>query len=179
MMLPLLFSASGEGGLPGPFSPTFGLAIWTWIVFGLVLFVLSKKVFPGLLAWNVEREQTIAAQLAEAERLQGEATKALEEQRSILAAVRGEAQAILAEARTGAERERATAMEKTRAEQEELLARARREIEAEKDRAVADVRREAVELAIAAAGKVIGTKLDASADRKIVEEYLAQIGTKA
>jgi F-type H+-transporting ATPase subunit b len=179
MMLPLLFSASGEGGLPGPFQVNPGLSIWTWLVFGLVLFVLSKFVFPGLLAWNVEREQTIAAQLAEAQRLQAEATATLEEQRSILAAARGEAQAILAEARTGAERERATAMEKTRAEQDELLARARREIEAEKDRAVADVRREAVELAIAAAGKVIGTKLDASADRKIVEEYLAQIGTKA
>lgn len=179
MTLPLLLVADTGGGLPGPFQVNFGLTLWTWLVFLAVLFILSKSVFPMLLAWNVEREQLIASQLAEAERLQAEALAGMAEQRELLAAARGEAQAILAEARQAAEHERVMAIEKTRSEQEELLARARREIVAERERAVAEVRREAVEVAIAAAGRVIGQRLDAAADRKIVEEYLTEIGTRA
>ena len=49
---------------------------------------------------------------------------------------------------------------------------------AERERAVADLRREAVDLAIAAAGKVVGQRLDSATDRKLVEDYLAQIGSK-
>jgi F0F1-type ATP synthase membrane subunit b/b' len=42
---------------------------------------------------------------------------------------------------------------------------------------VAEIRREAVDLAISAAGKVVGQRLDAAADRKIVEEYIESIGS--
>src|SRR5690606_6335028 len=148
MMLPLLLRADqAAGSLPAPFSPTWGLFIWTWVVFLPLLFLLSKFVYPLILKATVEREQKITAQLADAERMHGEAKGVLEEQRQLLAGARGEAQAILADARQAAERERQAGVEKTRAEQEELLARARREIGAEKDRATAEIRREAVDLA--------------------------------
>ncbi len=180
MMLPLLLRADqAAGSLPPPFSPTWGLFIWTWVVFLPLLFLLSKLVYPMIVKATVEREQRITSQLAEAERLHGEANSVLEEQRQLLAGARGEAQAIIAEARAAAERERQVGIEKTRAEQEELLARARRDIAAEKDRATAEIRREAVDIAIAAAGKVIGQRLDAADDRRIVEDYLAEIGKRA
>ena len=44
---------------------------------------------------------------------------------------------------------------------------------------MAELRREAVDLAIAAAGKVVGQRLDTAADRKLVEDYLSQIGSKS
>ncbi len=179
MTLPLLFRAAAEGALPGPFNPSTALAIWTVVIFAITLFVLQKFLFPALLGWNVEREQRIAAQLAEAKQLHADAEAALAEQRQLLADARGEAQSIIADARTAADRERAMAVEKTRAEQDELLARARHEIEAERDRAKADLRREAVDIAIAAAGKVVEQRLDADADRRMVEEFLGQIGTRA
>ena len=84
----------------------------------------------------------------------------------------------MAEARGASERERAASVAQTKVEQQEMLARARREIVAERERAVADLRREAVDLAIAAAGKVVGQRLDSATDRKLVEDYLAQIGSK-
>ena len=178
MMLPLLFSTD-EGGLPAPFSPTLGLFIWTFVVFIPFLFLLSKFVFPMIVKATADREAAITQQLADAERMHGEAKAALEEQRQLLAGARGEAQALMAEARGASERERAASVEKTKVEQQEMLERARREIVAEKERAVAELRREAVDLAIAAAGKVIGQRLDANADRKLVEEYLGQIGKKS
>jgi F-type H+-transporting ATPase subunit b len=58
------------------------------------------------------------------------------------------------------------------------MERSRKEIEAEKAKAIADLRREAVDLALAGAGKLIGQKLDAAADRQMVEQYLASLGGK-
>lgn len=185
MMLPLLLlvqqaeHAAPAGGLPAPFQPTLGLVIWTWVVFIALLIALAKLVYPGLVKMTVDREETINRQLAEAKRLQAEAEAGLEEQRGLLAGARGEAVAIVAEAREAAERERAAAVERTRVDQEEVLARAKQEIAAAAERAKAEMRREAVDLAIAAAGKVIGRQLDADADRQLVEDYLSEIGTKA
>lgn len=184
MTLPMLFllqdaEHAAEGALPAPFSPTWGLFFWTMIVFAVLLFVLSKWVFPMIVKATVEREQKITAQLAEAEQFRAEANKVLEEHRELLAGAHGEAQAILAEARQAADRERATAVARTKAEQDELLARAKAEIAAEGERARAELRREVADLAIAAAGKVIEQQLDSAADRRIVEDYLDQIGRKA
>jgi F-type H+-transporting ATPase subunit b len=165
--------------MPAPFSPTIGLFIWTFVVFIPFVFLLSKLVFPIIVKMTAEREAAIALQLSEAARMHSEAKAALEEQRALLAGARGEAQALMAEARGASERERATSVEKTKAEQQEMLDRARREIVAERERAVAELRREAVDLAIAAAGKVVGQRLDTAADRKLVEDYLSQIGTKS
>lgn len=163
--------------LPAPFQPTFGVAIWTWIVFLLLLFILAKLVFPPIMKSVADREAQIRKDLAEAERLRTESAATLEEQRELLASARGEAQAIIAEARQAAERERTTGVEKTRQEQEELLHRARREIVAEREAAIAAIRRDAVDLAISAAGKVVGGRLDTAADRRIVEDYIASIGS--
>ncbi|MGH7593215.1 MAG: F0F1 ATP synthase subunit B [Gemmatimonadales bacterium] len=163
--------------LPAPFQPTIGLVIWTWVVFIGLFLLLRKFAFPPLVQATVDREEAIKKQLADAERMRAESAALLEEQRQLLASARGEATAIVAEARQAAERERAIAVEKTRQEQEELLHRARREIVAERERAVADVRREAVDIAIAAAGKVVGAQLGSTADRRIVEEYIESIGT--
>lgn len=165
--------------LPAPFRLNPGLMIWTLVVFGILAVVLWKSLYPTILKATIDREARIKKDLDDAERLRAESAAALEEQRQLLASARGEATAIIAEARQAAERERSAAVEKTRQEQEDLLHRARREIEAERERAVADIRREAVDIAIAAAGKVVGARLDAAADRKIVEEYIESIGTGA
>ncbi len=167
------------GNLPAPFQPTLGVVIWSWVVFLMLLVLLTKLVFPPIMQATNDREAKMNKDLDDAERLRAESQAVLEEQRELLASARGEAQAIIAEARQAAERERAAGIEKTRHEQEELLERARREIGAERDRATADIRREAIDLAISAAGKVVGSRLDGIADRRIVEDYIASIGRGA
>lgn len=159
-----------------PFSPTLGVFFWQIAVLIVLFTLLWKYGFPAILAATEAREARIKKDLTDAEGARTATAALLEEQRALLASARGEAKAIVTEAREAAERERATAVEKTRAEQEELLDRARREIGAERERAVAEIRREAVDIAISAAGKVIGSRLDSAADRKIVEEYIASIG---
>jgi F-type H+-transporting ATPase subunit b len=163
------------GATPTPFAVNTGLVLWTWVVFVVLLFLLRKFAFPAILKATEDRERAIAKQLDEAAKANSDAKAMLDENRRLLAEARTHSQAMMADAKLASEKERAGAVEKSRHEAEELLARARREIGAERDKAVADLRREAVDLSLAAAGKLIGQRLDASADRALVEGYLASL----
>ena len=174
-LLTLLALSEGTGKDLGPFKVEGGLTLWTWVVFITLLFLLRKYAWPAIVKGAEEREQTIQRQLEEAERLNAEARAFMVQQERTAAEARTQAQALLAEAKHQAERERAAAVEKTKAEQEEMLARARREIASERERAIADLRREAVDLSLAAASKLVGERLDTESDRQLVTRYLASL----
>lgn len=174
-LLALVQEGAEHAGPGSPFEVNPGLMIWTLVVFVGLFFTLKKYAWPAILKATEEREQTIAQQLAAADKANREAQALLEENRRLLAESRAQAQSMLAEAKAASEKERATALEKTRHEAEELLARARREIAAEKDKALIELRREAVDLSLAAATKLVGARLDSDADRKLVTDYLATL----
>jgi F-type H+-transporting ATPase subunit b len=178
-LLALVQETHAPAGAPtSPFEVNFGLFFWTWVVFFALLYVLKRFAWPPLLKATVDRENRIQAQLEEAERRNQEAAALLAEHERLLAETRTQAHSLMAEAKTAAEKERAAAIEKTRQEQEELLERARRDIAGERDRAVAELRREAVDISLAAASKLLGQRLTSDSDRKIVEEYLANVDVR-
>ena len=168
---------AAEPGFASPFEVNFGLIFWTWIIFLILLWVLWKFAWPGILKATEEREQKIRAQLAEAERLNAEAKAAIAQGQKLQLDARTQAQALLAEARAAVEKEKNSLVDKVRQEQEALLERTRREIAAERDKALLELRREAVDLSLGAAAKLIGARLDAETDRKIVLDYLAKVET--
>lgn len=172
---PLMAQEQAAEGASGPLVVNGGLMIWTIVVFVLLLVVLRKFAWPVILGAVRAREAALERQIAEAEKNRAESAALLEQHKKLLAEGRSQAQGILAEAKQMAEKERALAMEKTRQEQEELMDRARRELAAEGERAVQELRRQAVDLSLAAASKLIGQRLSADADRKLVENYLSTL----
>jgi F-type H+-transporting ATPase subunit b len=160
----------------GPLTVSGGLMLWTVFIFLLLLAILKKFAWPAILGAVEAREKALERQLAEAARDRELAAALLAEHQKLIADAKTQAHAVIVEARTVAEKERALAIEKTKQEQEELLARARREIGAERDRAVAELRREAVDLSLAAASKLIEKRLDTETDRKLVQEFLSTLG---
>jgi F-type H+-transporting ATPase subunit b len=160
---------------PGLMSPTPGLMIWTLIIFALLFFVLKRFAFPPILGAVEARERALEEAIEGAKRDRDAAARLLAEQQAALDATRGEAQQLLAQARTAGERLRADMIEQTKQQQTELLERARRDIDAERMRAIADLRREAVDLALAGATKVIGRNLDDQSNRRLVEDFLATV----
>ena len=162
----------------GPLTVEGGLMVWTLVVFVLLLAILRRFAWPAILGAVEAREQALERQLAEAAQDREAAAALLAEHKKLVAEAKSQAHAIIVEARGAAEKERALAAEKTRAEQEELLARARREISAERDRAVTDLRREAVDISLAAASRLIGERLGADADRRLVQDYLATLDSR-
>lgn len=178
--LTLLFQESHNvaEGPTSPFSLEPGLIIWTWVVFGALLYLLWKYAWPLIVRLTEEREQTIQRNLEEARQANAEAKKRLEEHKELLAASKDHARDLVAEAKALGQKEREQLLAKTREEQGQMLERAKREIDAERERAVADLRREAIDLSLAAASKLIHERLESDADRKIVEDYLRSLEEK-
>jgi F-type H+-transporting ATPase subunit b len=172
---PVFAQEHGAEAPSGPLVVNGGLMIWTLFVFVLLLIVLRKFAWPQILGAVRAREAALEAQIAEAEKNRKESAALLEQHKKLLGEGRTQAQGMLAEAKVMIEKEHSAALERTHQEQVELLDRARREIQAERERAVLELRKEAVDLSLAAAAKLIGQRMSADTDRKLVEGYLATL----
>ena len=157
---------------PSVFNLDAGTSGWTLIIFFILLAVLAKWAFPPILGYAQAREERIQEQLDEAKQAREEAQAALAKQREELAEARDEAQSIIAESKQDAEHVRQELLNKAKAEQQEVVERAKREIEREREQALESIRREAVELTISAASHLLGKKMDAEEDRRVVQEFL-------
>lgn len=172
---PLLAQDAG-GGL---FALDPGLSVWTIVVFALVLFVLGKFAWGPILGQVQDRESSIQRSIDEAREMHQEAETLLEEHRKQLADARRQAQEIVSEGREVGERLRREIESKAREEADAILERARAEIGRERDRAMETIRTESVDLALAAAGRILGEKLDAEADRALIQRYLEEMDRPA
>ncbi|MCS7082641.1 MAG: F0F1 ATP synthase subunit B [Bacteroidetes bacterium] len=152
-----------------------GMAVWTLIVFSLLLFVLSRFAWRPILAALVEREQRIQGSLERAEQMLAEAKRLQAENERRRHQIELESQKIIHEAREAAERLRAELLDRARQEARALLDRAHEEIERNKERALVELRVEAAELAVLIAEKILRTQLDARRQRELIESVLAEL----
>ena len=164
---------------PRIFGLSAGVMTWTLVIFVLLSIVLAKFAFPPILGYAAAREQRIQDALDEARKQREETERLLEQQRAELANARTQAQQFIAEGKQAAERVREDMLTRARAEQEELVNRAKQDIVRERERAIESLRREAVDLAMAAAGKLLGQRVDATEDRRIVTDYLKSMDTNS
>ncbi len=171
---------ASEGGAParGLLDPAGGLMFWTLVIFLVLFFVLSKFAFKPILSAVQAREDALLDAMAQAKADRASAAAELAEQLALLEAARHDAQKIIADGRVTAEKMRTDLLEQTKVQQGEMLERATRDIQAEKNGAIAELRREAVDLAIAGASKVIEQNLDDTQNRKLIENYLASVGSR-
>jgi F-type H+-transporting ATPase subunit b len=156
-------------------SPDVGLMIWTFIVFGISLYVLKKAVFPRLQEALDKRQHAIEESIDSAERTRVEADELLAEYRERLQEARAQAEEILTRARKAADAAEATAVTDAKAKREELLEQAKRDIQAETRRAIQDIRNEVANLTILATEKVTRKTLTEDDQRKLVEEALSEL----
>lgn len=176
LTLPGTLLAVQEGGGSPLFSVDVGLVFWTWILFLLTLGVLSWKAFPAIAKGLEARRKRIDEEISSARRDREEARRLLDEHQRQLDEARLEAKGILQEGREAGERLREDILADARKEHEALLEKARREMEREREELTAAVRRDAVDIAIAAAERLVSERLDDEANRKLVRDYLSEIG---
>jgi len=175
LALPRTLLAAQEGG-SSVFSVNFGLMFWTWILFGLTLLVLWRKAFPAIAKGLESRTASIENAIEGAKSDRDEARRLLDEHQRQLDEARLEAKGILQEGREAGERLREEILAQARAEHEALLEKARREMAREREDLVATVRRDAIDLSIAAAERLINEKLDDEGNRKLVRDYMTELG---
>ena len=156
-------------------SPGRGLMIWTLILFGFTMWVLSKVAFPRIQEALDKRAELIAESIEAAERSKQESEELMAEYRARLKEAREQADDIVARARKAAETAKAEAAAEGKEKREELLAAARKDIEAETRRSLERIRKEVADLTVAATEKVTRKTLDDADQQRLVEEALAEV----
>jgi F-type H+-transporting ATPase subunit b len=171
--------AQEEHAASGPLDVNLGLLIWTLLIFGIVVAVLYKFAWPNILGAVEKREAHIRELLEGAERDRAEAAQLADEQRRERDELRAQVQTVLGEARAQAEQVRAEMEAAAARDRAERIERAEREIAAAREAALDSVRREAATIAMAAAEKLVRRSLDTEDNRRLVREFLGQVGEPA
>ena len=156
-------------------APNLGLFFWIAIVFGLLLFVLSKYAWGPITNALDERERTIDESIQRAERALAEAKQIQADNEKARREAEQEGQRILREARETAERLRTEEVEKTRAQIRQMQEQAQAEIEREKQGALDELRAEVADLAIRAAEKILQENLDAKRQHRLVDNFIDEM----
>ena len=156
-------------------TPTTGLMIWTLVTFVVVLIVLKKYAFTPIQQMIDQRRVAITADLDAAEKARGEAQAALAEYREQLAEARKEAARIVEDARRIGEERRVADVAALEAETVRLKEQAKAEIAAETRQALADLKQHVAELTMVATEKVVRARLDASEQKRLIEDALADV----
>ncbi len=156
-------------------TPNVGLMIWTFLVFGISLYILAKAVFPRITKMLDERRAGIEESIDAAEQTRKDADKLLEEYRERLKEARAQSEEILQRARQTADSHEHEARDRGQEILAEAAKRAERDIEAATKRALDDIRREVADLTIMATEKVVRKTLDDADQRRLVEEALGEL----
>ena len=173
----LLASSGGGGGNP-LLRVDPGLAIWTLIIFLLLLFVLWRYGWGMMIDKLDARDRAIRGSIEEARAERLEAEKLLVEQKALLDQTRRETAAMLQAAQQDAGTERQRLVDQAREEYERIVERGREQIDQEKRAAVAEVRKVVADLAVSVAGRLIDKNLDTAAQRELAEKFVGELERK-
>jgi F-type H+-transporting ATPase subunit b len=171
-----LAAESGEGG---------GLTINVfWIIVAAANFIVFFYIAYKLILLPVgdrlaDRRERIEQGLKDADAARRDREAAADQRAAVLAEARREGSEIVARAQKLSDEVREKGLSDTQADIERLRERALADIDAERLRALADVRSQVAELALLAAGKVVGETMSSDRDRRLVDEFLAQVSATA
>jgi F-type H+-transporting ATPase subunit b len=169
----------GEGPFEGPAQKILDLAIWTVVVFLVLLFVLGRFAWKPMLAGLQKREENIRSALAEAQAAHEEAKRIQADLQKQLAAAHDQVRQILDEGRRDAQALRESEMAKTSAEIQSERDRLHREIEMQTNQALQRIWTQAADLATLASAKALGQGITEPGHRKLIDEALAEIRASA
>jgi F-type H+-transporting ATPase subunit b len=155
--------------------PGVGLMVWTLLVFGFTMILLSRLAFPRISEALERRRRNIEESIDTAERTRTEAEQLLAEYRERLKEARAQAEEIVQRARQSAEVHEHEAKERGQEIVAEAAQRAERDIEAATKRALDDIRKEVADLTIMATEKVTRKTLTEADQKRLVEEALREL----
>jgi F-type H+-transporting ATPase subunit b len=150
------------------------LAVYTLVVFLLLLAILGKFAWPAVMHALEERERHIADNIAAAEAKHEEAKRLLAEHEAKLAATASEIRAMLEEARREAEVAKANIVAEAKHAAQDEANRAKREIGQAKNAAMQELAVTSANLAVDLARKVIQEQITPDRQARLVQEALGK-----
>lgn len=153
------------------------MAIWTAVVFVVLLAVLTKFAWGPIVAGLQKREQGIADNIAAAQRSYDDAKQYLADYEKKLANAANEVRLMLEEARRDAEAAKqeiiAEAKQAAMLEQQ----RGQREVRTAMDQALKELSERSTNLAVELAGKIVQAQLKPSDHARLVQEAMNKFTT--
>jgi F-type H+-transporting ATPase subunit b len=175
----LMFSglawASEGGGEVNLFAGDLGNAIWTLVIFVLVIVVLGKFAWGPLLSALQQREQFIRNSLQEAKDDREAAEARLQEYEARLQEAAAEATKIVEQGRQDADKAKVRIEETARTEADKMLDRAKREIDLARQSAIKDLYATSAGLATDIAGKVLKRELSPRDHERLIQESIEEL----
>jgi F-type H+-transporting ATPase subunit b len=174
---------AGEHEKPGDLMPNPGdrnvqlQAMWTIIIFIVLLVVLYPTAWRNVLVGLKKREERIRGDIADAEAARKRAEETLGKYNQQLSAAEGQVRDIIAKASSDAEKIATSMRMQAQQEAEEIKERANREIESARKTAVADIYAQAADLSTKIAEKILRRELNANDQRELVNRSLEQLQT--
>jgi F-type H+-transporting ATPase subunit b len=171
-------AAEAEGGEASlsPFAGDFGNALWTLIIFVLVLVVLGKYAWGPILSSLQTRETFIRESLETAQRDRQESERRLREYEERLAQARTEATAIVEEGRRDAATVRHKIEEDARREADKMIERAKREIQIASEAATKDLYSVSARLATELAARILSREISPQDHQRLISEAVDGMG---
>ena len=166
---------AGAEANPDILEPQPSLAIWTAVVFLVLLLVLYKFAWGPLSRALHQREEHMEHVLLDAERARNESERLLAEHRRQMAATADEVRALIEEARRDAQATADDIIRKAQAEAEASRDRAQREIGLARDQALVEIWTKTADLAVSVAGRVLTRELNESDHRRLVEMAMGEL----
>ena len=167
-------SAAEEGGTG--FQINLFWVIVSAVNFIVFFLIVKSLAFNGLNQTLETRRSRIEQGLVDAEQARRDRASAEQERLAALQEARREANEIINRAQKVAAETREQDIAATREELDRMRQRATAEIDAEKQRAIAELRGEVTDLALAAAGRVVGESMTGDRQRRLVADFLAELG---
>ena len=166
--IPVIAAESTNGGI----GINAGAFISQLVSFIIVLFILSKFVWPTVIRTLDKRQATIKEGVENAQRAKDALMEAGNRAEEILAEARREGQATIERAATNARQVALQIEEEARTRAEQFSQQQLERIQQEANRARMELSRQVVNLSIEAASKVISRSVDSKDNRRLVEEFV-------
>jgi len=146
------------------------------IGFLLMVWILRRFAWGPLLALLDARRNAIAGEFKEAERLKAEAEESKARFEQEMRSIDAHARQKLNEAVTEGQKVAAEIKSQAQQEAQARLQRAEDEIEREREKAKETLKEQVIHLSMRTAEKILRQKLDDPAQRKLVAEFVDEVG---
>lgn len=146
------------------------LALWTLVVFVVVLAILSKYAWRPIAEGLKKREDAIASHIAEAQRKNDEAKNLLAEYEKKLADAAAEVRGLIEQGRRDAEKAGKELIDKAREEAGIEHQRAVQRIESATSAALEELAQKSAALAVDLAGKIVGAQLKPGDHSRLIDQ---------
>jgi F-type H+-transporting ATPase subunit b len=153
-------------------TPDPGLLLWTLLAFLVVFFILKKMAWPAIIKGLKDREESIEAAIATAEKVKAEMATLKNENEILMAAAREERSIMMKEAREQTLKMISEAKDKAKSEYERIVGDAQEAITQQKNAALTDVKNQVGSLVIDVSEKILRRELN---DRDKQEDYIRSL----